>query len=284
MKIGLVLAGGIAKGAYQFGFCRALSTFLSTEDIAVVSASSVGVWNALCLLTGRLDIIEEMWTGLNAVGLHDFRNKFIKNGLVREHAKRLAEGASGLNCDLYGVCCETPGMTPNYVNLRETAPELLPAWLSAFVSIPVLFQPVSIGAKQYFDGGTVDNVPLAPLSGYGLDVVLAMHFDPSYKLDNGRTGAKCALEFVYEDKGFLKASLDFSEETVHRRIRQGYDAACKVMERHFIAGARDMDRIAALAGRRKPGPFRWTFDSVLNRFNSAVRRIVLTDDTACDQA
>ncbi len=282
MKIGLVLAGGIAKGAYQFGFCRALSTFFPVKDITAVSASSIGIWNSLGLQTGQMDVGEEMWTGLNTVGLRSFYNKFIKGGLLREYAARLAQGAAGFDRDLYGVCCESPGMALNYINLRNTAPGTLSSWLRAFVSIPVLFRPVSIGGRQYFDGGTADNVPLAPLASHDLDIVFAMHFDPSHKLDFEKIGAKSAVELVYTDKGFLKGSFDFSEDTVRSRIQQGYDTACETIEQ--CLSEQDPERIAALTGRQKPAPFRWTFDSVLNRFNSVMRRVIVrTDGDGCDQ-
>ena len=43
MNIGLVLAGGFAKGAYQIGALRAIREYFEPEDIEYVSASSIGI-------------------------------------------------------------------------------------------------------------------------------------------------------------------------------------------------------------------------------------------------
>ena len=45
MKIGLVLCGGMAKGAYQIGVLRAIREFVPREDITTISCASVGVLN-----------------------------------------------------------------------------------------------------------------------------------------------------------------------------------------------------------------------------------------------
>ena len=276
MKIGLVFAGGIAKGAYQLGFCRALREFLPVESITAVSASSVGVWNALGLLSGRPDICEEVWTGLDTTGLRAFIRTFIKSGLMNESSRRIA--AMGIpSRALYGVCCEYPLMTPRFIDIRRLPPDELPLWMAAFISIPVLFPPVEIGGVKYLDGGTVDNVPLAPLAKYGLDLLLAVHFDPSYTVDSEIANAKCTLEFVFSDDGFLKNSFDFSSSAVRRMIEDGYDASSRSMERYFSRGFEDLEYIGAMAQSQVPGCFRLTFDSLLNRFNRAAKRIVCAE-------
>jgi Patatin-like phospholipase len=50
-KIGIVLAGGGAKGAFQAGAMKAIYQFLAEENaldkVKVISATSIGSWNAL---------------------------------------------------------------------------------------------------------------------------------------------------------------------------------------------------------------------------------------------
>ena len=46
MNIGLVLAGGMAKGALQLGALYALSEFIPLEEIKYVSCASVGALNS----------------------------------------------------------------------------------------------------------------------------------------------------------------------------------------------------------------------------------------------
>ena len=63
-KIGIVLAGGGAKGAFQAGAMKAIYKFLADNDalprVAVISGTSIGSWNALFWL-GNLIQSEKGW-------------------------------------------------------------------------------------------------------------------------------------------------------------------------------------------------------------------------------
>lgn len=52
--IGLVLSGGMGKGAYQIGALTALNEFFYPSDFEYVSAASIGVLNTYAYLTGNL--------------------------------------------------------------------------------------------------------------------------------------------------------------------------------------------------------------------------------------
>lgn len=58
LRIGLVLAGGGAKGVYQAGALAAIREFLEREGalrhVRTVAATSIGTWNAMFWLTGRI--------------------------------------------------------------------------------------------------------------------------------------------------------------------------------------------------------------------------------------
>ena len=45
MNIGLVLSGGMAKGAYQVGALKAINELFPKGSIKYISASSIGVLN-----------------------------------------------------------------------------------------------------------------------------------------------------------------------------------------------------------------------------------------------
>lgn len=58
LRIGIVLAGGGARGVYQAGALAALRDFLEREGalshVRAVAATSIGTWNAMFWLTGRV--------------------------------------------------------------------------------------------------------------------------------------------------------------------------------------------------------------------------------------
>lgn len=70
-KIGIVLAGGGAKGAFQAGAMKAIYRFLAEHGalakVKVVSGTSIGSWNALFWLS---DLIKSE-TGWQAPGVHE---------------------------------------------------------------------------------------------------------------------------------------------------------------------------------------------------------------------
>src|ERR1051326_2265252 len=62
-RIGLVLCGGGAKGAYHIG-CRKALRAAGIDRFAAIAGSSVGAINAVCAATGRLDTAERAWRAL----------------------------------------------------------------------------------------------------------------------------------------------------------------------------------------------------------------------------
>ena len=59
MKIGLVLAGGGARGTYQIGVWKALIELGIDKYIKVVSGTSIGAVNAMLFQQGAYDMAEE---------------------------------------------------------------------------------------------------------------------------------------------------------------------------------------------------------------------------------
>lgn len=64
MKVGLVLAGGGSRGAYQIGVWKALSELNIDKYIEVVSGTSIGALNAMLFLQGNFNLAEEIWCSL----------------------------------------------------------------------------------------------------------------------------------------------------------------------------------------------------------------------------
>ena len=67
-RVGLVLSGGGAKGAYHIGCLRALRAF-GLERFAAIAGSSVGAINAVLFATGHLDAVEDAWRSLGPLDI-----------------------------------------------------------------------------------------------------------------------------------------------------------------------------------------------------------------------
>lgn len=133
-RIGIILAGGGAKGAYQAGAMKAIHEFLeehgALDRVAMIAGTSIGAWNAMFWLAGlvkppddrgrsaheawwreiSLDRIVEFDTYVPARTNHflrpapweeTFRGLFVEPGEVRRHLARLfpPPGASGAGGD-----------------------------------------------------------------------------------------------------------------------------------------------------------------------------------------
>ena len=121
-RIGIVLAGGGAKGAYQAGAMRAIYEFLEENNaldrVCMVAGTSIGSWNAMFWLAGLVkppspeqrSPHEEWWRGLNlsrtvefdtywplrrnhfvkaTPWMETFEDTFINNDAVKQHLARL---------------------------------------------------------------------------------------------------------------------------------------------------------------------------------------------------
>jgi len=71
LKRGLVIEGGGAKGAWQYGVLRALTDYGIEFDS--VSGTSIGALNGALLATGRLDLGQGLWTYLRRPRIFSLR-------------------------------------------------------------------------------------------------------------------------------------------------------------------------------------------------------------------
>lgn len=110
LRIGLVLAGGGAKGVYQAGALAALREFLEREGalpyVRTIAATSIGTWNAMFWLTGQVEdgTLRRWWstraaTDVVAPGPYVpyLRNYFLVNGPWRRQFDELfGDGADAV--------------------------------------------------------------------------------------------------------------------------------------------------------------------------------------------
>ena len=82
-RIGIVLAGGGAKGAYQAGAMRAIHEFLERRNaldrVAMIAGTSIGAWNAMFWLSGMikspngaLSAHEQWWRSISLERIVEF--------------------------------------------------------------------------------------------------------------------------------------------------------------------------------------------------------------------
>lgn len=82
--IGLVLSGGMGKGAYQVGALTALNEFFRPSDFEYVSAASIGVLNTYAYLTGNIKKAHDIWESVNLQGDKRFITSILKSSFLQD--------------------------------------------------------------------------------------------------------------------------------------------------------------------------------------------------------
>ncbi|MCD6482291.1 MAG: patatin-like phospholipase family protein, partial [Candidatus Izimaplasma sp.] len=77
-KIGIALAGGGARGAYQIGAWKALSELGIVDKISAYSGASVGSLNAALFAMGDYETAENVWLNLDKNSLFNMEKNIFK--------------------------------------------------------------------------------------------------------------------------------------------------------------------------------------------------------------
>lgn len=192
MKIGLVLAGGGAKGAYEVGVYKALRELELVENIKVISGTSIGSINALFFAMDNPKVIRGSWSSLNyADFLLKQERKRLKNlpnvvkkiksiniessifeqirlsdiGLMsRTGIKNFIEKNIDMSIidicekEIYANAYNIDEERSEYFRLNGCTEEEIKDRVLASCSVPYMFKPIIIDGMRYADGGI--NSPL----------------------------------------------------------------------------------------------------------------------------
>lgn len=266
-KIGLVLAGGGARGAYQIGAWKALKELGLDDKIVAYSGASVGSLNAALFAIGDYDTAYNVWMSLNRNSLFNIEKKIYKR-LFKEKLEFLNTGVydtsdlenlidHSIDYDkvrLKDVFVATTHLgndkgnffdllktnylhyfksenQTKYQELKKLSDEDIKKTLLASCAIPVVFRPVRIGEETFYDGGLLDNTPYQPLVDIGCDVVIVIDlFKVSFVRKRSVEGVK--LITVHPKKS-LRGVLDFNKKYIERRFELGYKDTMSVLEKNM---------------------------------------------------
>jgi len=171
-RTAFVLSGGGSLGAVQVGMLRALTEAGIRPDLLI--GTSVGAVNA-AFLAGRPDQqgaleLAEIWRGLrrqhifplspwsSARGLLGRSNHLISNACLRQVLEKNLP-YERLDDTAVPVHVMTTELKTGRAVLMSTGPAV-PALLAS-TAIPGIFPPVTIGRREFIDGGVANHTPIA---------------------------------------------------------------------------------------------------------------------------
>ncbi len=265
--IGLVLAGGGGKGAFQIGVWKALKEFGIDRRIAAVSGTSVGALNTLLFANNDLSLAEEIWKNLRKKDILLFQpatvmrllpiftgagaltlgagaamvlTNALKNGVfspegIEELILKNIDMTRIRNCKmpLFAGSFAVKTRKMDYLRMDQKEPALVRQIAMASSALPVIFPKQEIDGQEYWDGGLADNVPVKPLYEIGIRTFIVCYLRDDIKALGFRESYPDAhfVEIIPSEPqgGMIKGTLDFSGESAVRRMKQGYEDAAAVL-------------------------------------------------------
>lgn len=264
-KLGIALAGGGARGAYQIGAWKALREYGIDQQIDAYSGASVGSLNAVLFAMGDFDLAEQTWLNLDKHSLFNVE-KHIYKRIFKERLNFLNRGVYNtkklermmndvVNFDvvkdkeIYVATTHVGGENSSffdlirtnykhyfkkdqhakYVDLRTLNEEKLRKTLLASCAIPIVFRPVLINGEKFYDGGLLDNTPYQPLIDAGCDVIIVIDLFTFSPMRIKKV--KDVKIFTLYPKKSLRGILDFSHKHIQRRFSLGYHDMIKMLEK-----------------------------------------------------
>ncbi len=274
IKIGLVLAGGVAKGAYQAGFLQALQEQKGINIVAT-SCSSIGVLSGYALSTGKVDKLQAIWKRVHFDSVFDVAFHVTFKRYLRNILKELIEEGDTLKIPLYAPICYLPIIRMDYGRMRGTYNKKWRPFVFGALSYPFISGGAHMFRGQFaIDGGAMDNIPLNPLLQHeDVDLIMVLHFEAGFR------PRKIYLDFgvpiidydISLHNMFRKHSFDFHGETLSGMLDSGYVYGREICSELFGDGNNTLEQVLQAAERRKLQEKQLRLDNVT--FETWVQRL-----------
>lgn len=276
MNIGIVLAGGFAKGAYQVGALKAIQEFVSMEHIKYISCASIGSLNGYAFAANKLEKAEEIWKGFCDEQESFFVMKLLRGEKLQNIITSLAVPEDKLVCKMYTTVLNINTMKVNYTEMNAVRQHTR-KYLRAGIALPMFNRPVKIEHYSYFDGGLVDNIPVYPLMQHKLDYIICIYFDDYWYTFEDDYFDNKIIKIFFPDPARARTSFVVTRENIDNMMESGYERAKGILNRVFENGIEDLDsiykNITILNAENPKKRIRFTTDTVITGLNKIAKKI-----------
>lgn len=245
--VGLVLAGGGGKGAYQAGVFRAFEEKGVEDYITAVSGSSVGALNMLLFAYGQPKMTELIWSEISPKqfleispdmidlkeglvprqGILDILNDYVDMEIIRNNEKHLYATVTD-----FGKKDMAVGK-PKYMLLNYKTNNQIRDILLASSALPIIYSPVIIDGHVCRDGGLTDNLPISPLYEEGIRKFIVVGLSPDTVINEEEFPDSDFLLIKPQQPigDFIDGTLDFTAKGARKRMELGYIDGIKALEK-----------------------------------------------------
>lgn len=276
--IGLVLSGGMGKGAYQIGALNALKEYFSSTDFECVSAASIGTLNAYTYLTDNLEKAVSLWKTIHLQNEKRFITSILKSDFLQQVVPEIVSDKK-IRPSFYTPLLDLRSRELSYYNLSEIPPNEIEPYLSASIAMPFYNKGIKIGTSSFFDGAIADNIPIYPVMKNRLDYVICIYFDNMNYIFENYDLDKRIIKITFPDNKILSNSVYLTSDSISKMIEEGYQRTKQVLNEFFSEGTDDTERILNKIKeenlKKTDKIVRITGDVVVTNINKFVRKKII---------
>lgn len=264
MKIGLVLAGGGGKGAYELGVWKALDELKLTKYITVFSGTSIGAFNSVLFAMNDMKKADELWEEVTmdklvpiskselikrGIGLYiggknlQLAKKFLNYKL--EHGAIANDGAIEVvekyldfnkikenNKICYAACTKLSDFSAKYFKINDFDEETGKKIVLASASLPLIYDCTEVLGEKYIDGGIADNIPIHPVYGENCNIIIVVLLSKEAQVDRTLYPNSKLIVISPEnlDENTITGILNLNTDAKRIRIIEGYNDTINKLE------------------------------------------------------
>ena len=264
MKIGLVLAGGGGKGAYELGVWKALDELKLTKYITVFSGTSIGAFNSVLFAMNDMKKADELWEEVTmdklvpiskselikrGIGLYiggknlQLAKKFLNYKL--EHGAIANDGAIEVvekyldfnkikenNKICYAACTKLSDFSAKYFKINDFDEETGKKIVLASASLPLIYDCTEVLGEKYIDGGIADNIPIQPVYGENCNIIIVVLLSKEVQVDRTLYQNSKLIVISPEnlDENTITGTLNLNTDAKRIRIIEGYNDTINKLE------------------------------------------------------
>lgn len=264
MRIGLVLAGGGGKGAYELGVWKALDELKLTKYITVFSGTSIGAFNSVLFAMNDMKKADELWEEVTmdklvpiskselikrGIGLYiggknlQLAKKFLNYKL--EHGAIANDGAIEVvekyldfnkikenNKICYAACTKLSDFSAKYFKINDFDEETGKKIVLASASLPLIYDCTEVLGEKYIDGGIADNIPIQPVYGENCNIIIVVLLSKEIQVDRTLYPNSKLIVISPEnlDENTITGTLNLNTDAKRIRIIEGYNDTINKLE------------------------------------------------------
>lgn len=270
-RIGLVLAGGGAKGSYQVGVWKAICEYGLDKKIDCIAANSIGSLNTLMFMQYSPDECIDIWRNIDnkvVMSKSSLLTKIKTKSLFsRDGVRKLLEEKidasiyQNLKMPIYITTTDVDTGKACYFKLNGKSKDEIFDIVLASSAIPGVFENVNIAGGRFMDGLAANNVPTKPLLNLDCEMLFVIPLNGQYKVTEKELSYNIPIisfDSPYTPFGFKGGTLTFKEEFSLLRIDHGYHVAKQLLDKlrkEGVIAVTKWEKFKRFFHKKKIGPF-----------------------------